>query len=146
MIAYLFLGIGGLGTGLAVVAVRYGYGPAEAARKAVEGSGVCRITARQIRHELRQTQHQLAGAGQHIAGLERDCRELSALLEKADDRHQEKTTGLVRENTELRAALENARARRRLLPGPSPADDASALPDQVQQFADETATAWRASA
>ncbi|WP_432169115.1 hypothetical protein [Streptomyces sp. 1222.5] len=146
MIAYLFLGVGGLGTGAVVIAVRYGYGPVEATRKAIEGSGVRRITRGQLRHELRQARHQLAGAGEYIAGLERDRGQLSALLETAEDRHREQTEGLRSEITELRAALDNARAMRQLHPGPSPADDASALPDHVQEFADQTALAWRASA
>ncbi|MFF8406965.1 hypothetical protein ACF06P_35730 [Streptomyces sp. NPDC015684] len=146
MIAYLFLGVGGLGTGGVVIAVRYGYGPVEATRKAIEGSGLRRITARQLRHELRQTDHQLAGARQYIAGLERDRGELSALLEQSEDRHREQNEGLRQEITELRAALDNARAMRQLHPGPSPADEASALPDSAQEFADQTALAWRASA
>ncbi|MFI5973584.1 hypothetical protein [Streptomyces sp. NPDC051452] len=146
MIAYLFLGVSGLGAGAVVVAVRYGYGPIEAARKAFEGSGARRITSRQLRDELRQARHQLAGAGQYIAGLEVDRGELSALLEQAEGRHLQETAGLRRQITELRAALDNAHAMRSLHLGPSPADDASALPDGVQEFADQTATAWRASA
>jgi hypothetical protein len=52
---------------------------------------------------------------------------------------------LCADNTRLRAELANARAVRSLYPGPSPADDASALPDGVQEFVDDTATAWRAT-
>ncbi|MEU9208490.1 hypothetical protein AB0D27_11185 [Streptomyces sp. NPDC048415] len=50
------------------------------------------------------------------------------------------------ENLQLSADLANARAMRQKLTGPSPADDASALPDYAQEFANQTASAWRASA
>ncbi|MGW1498981.1 hypothetical protein ACWCQW_10485 [Streptomyces mirabilis] len=53
---------------------------------------------------------------------------------------------LCAENTQLRADLANARAMRQLSAGPLPPDDASSLPDDVQEFVDATATAWRASA
>lgn len=53
---------------------------------------------------------------------------------------------LCAENTQLRADLDNARAMRQLSAGPLPPDDASSLPDDVQEFVDATATAWRASA
>ncbi|MET7776267.1 hypothetical protein ABZU94_10685 [Streptomyces mirabilis] len=53
---------------------------------------------------------------------------------------------LCAENTQLRADLDNARAMRQLSAGPRPPDDASCLPDDVQEFVDATATAWRASA
>ncbi|MFE2469773.1 hypothetical protein [Streptomyces mirabilis] len=53
---------------------------------------------------------------------------------------------LCAENTRLRADLDNARAMRQLSAGPLPPDDASSLPDDVQEFVDATATAWRASA
>lgn len=49
---------------------------------------------------------------------------------------------LCGENTELRSALANAHAVRPL----SARDDASALPDDVQEFVNDTATAWRTSA
>jgi predicted RNase H-like nuclease (RuvC/YqgF family) len=166
VIGYAFLSVGCLGTVLVVAAVRYGYSPAEAARKAVEGSGVRRITARQLRHNLRLAEHELAGAGEYISRLERDRRELSALLEQRSaelDSAKEQLAKATRqiherdqqldafdatcaENTSLRAELDNARAMRQQLPGPSPADDASALPDDVQEFVDATAGAWRAGA
>lgn len=53
---------------------------------------------------------------------------------------------LCAENTRLRAELDNARAMRQLSAGPLPPDDASSLPDDVQEFVDATSTAWRASA
>ncbi|MET9081397.1 hypothetical protein ABZX77_05750 [Streptomyces sp. NPDC004237] len=166
MIAYAFLSVGGIGAALIVVAVRYGYGPAEAARKAIEGTGARRITARQLRHELRLAEHQLAGVEHHIADLKRDRRELSDLLEQRggdlDDLKEQLAKAVLQiaerdeqlaafdatcaENTRLRAELENATAMRSLLSGPSPADDASALSDDAQQFIDQTRTAWRASA
>ncbi|MGW3152715.1 hypothetical protein [Streptomyces sp. NPDC001089] len=52
---------------------------------------------------------------------------------------------LCAENTRLRADLDNARSMRQLSAGPPP-PDASALPDDVQEFVDATAAAWRASA
>lgn len=166
MIAYAFLGVAGAGVGLLVVAIRHGYGPVEAICRAMDGTGVRRLTARQLCHELRLARHELAGAGEYIGRLERDRRELSGELERITDQlhgtradldkaglHiadlEEQLAGFDAtcvENTWLRAALANATAMRQLLPGPSPADDASALPDHVQEFADQTATAWRASA
>lgn len=165
MIACACVVVAGLGV-VEIVAIRYGYGPVQVARKAVEGSGVRRITSRQLRHELRLAQHQLAGAGQYITGLENDRQELSGLLEqrtgeldtlkeqlaKAGQQIVERDQQLAAfdatcaENTRLRAELDNARAMRQLHPGPSPADDASALPDAVQEFVDATATAWRVRA
>lgn len=55
---------------------------------------------------------------------------------------------LVRaENLQLRSDLANATAVGQLSRGPSPAELASsALPDDVQEFVDRTATAWRANA
>ncbi|MFI6248987.1 hypothetical protein [Streptomyces sp. NPDC051016] len=166
MIPYTFLSVAGLGVALVVAAVRYGYSPAEAARKAVEGSGLRRITARQLRHDLRLARHELAGADEYVEALERDRRELSALLEQRSgelDTAKEQLTKAVRqiaerdeqlaafdatcaENTRLRAQLDNAQAMRQLYPGPSPADDASALSDEAQEFVNQTPTAWRASA
>jgi len=49
---------------------------------------------------------------------------------------------LCSENTEMRSAVANAHAVRPL----SDRDDASALPDHVQEFVNATATAWRSSA
>ncbi|MEV4033446.1 hypothetical protein [Streptomyces umbrinus] len=49
---------------------------------------------------------------------------------------------LCGENTELRSALSNAHAVRPL----AARDDASALPDDVQEFVNQTATAWRKGA
>lgn len=49
---------------------------------------------------------------------------------------------LCGENTKLRSAVANAYAVR-----PLPVrDDASSLPDELQEFTDQTTTAWRASA
>ncbi|MER5909543.1 hypothetical protein ABT124_03305 [Streptomyces sp. NPDC001982] len=53
-----------------------------AALRLVHASGAHRLTARQLRHELRLAEHQLTGAGHYIAGLERDQRELCAELER----------------------------------------------------------------
>ncbi|MFJ8153893.1 hypothetical protein [Streptomyces sp. NPDC094468] len=159
MIAYAFAALAALGVAVVVVAVRYGYGPVEGARKAFVASGGRRVTARQLRHELRIAEHQLAGAAQYIAGLERDRRELSVRLEQAASQLDETKDALTEaekqlkafdstcaENTRLRAELDNARAMRSLHPGPSPADDASALPDSAQEFVDATAGSWRATA
>ncbi|MGW0583523.1 hypothetical protein ACWD25_48195 [Streptomyces sp. NPDC002920] len=100
MIAYVFLGVSGTGVALVIAAVRWGHSAADLARHLVEGSGTRRITARQARHQLRLTRHELAGAGEYIGRLERDRRELSAGLER-----------LTGERGELRAALEKATLR-----------------------------------
>ncbi|MEU1596165.1 hypothetical protein ABZ468_25730 [Streptomyces sp. NPDC005708] len=128
----------------------------QGARKLVRASGVHRLTARQLRHELRLAEHQLAGAGEYIAGLERDRGELSAELDEANEmlvkvaqrvvdlEGQLREAAQLREtNKALRAELANDRAVRPLQPATGP--DASALPDGEQEFADQTATAWRAS-
>jgi len=159
VIEYAFLGVSGLGVGLFGAAVRYGHSPVDVARKLVDGSGARRVTARQLRHELRLTRHELAGAGQYIHGLEQDRRDLSAQLERrstqlvqatkriADLEAEAASHGAVRdENTRLRSELANATAVRPLLASQPPADDASALPDDAQEFADQTATAWRTRA
>ncbi|MFF2094794.1 hypothetical protein [Streptomyces sp. NPDC058202] len=52
---------------------------------------------------------------------------------------------VLAENTRLQAELDNARSIRQLSAGPPPADDASALPDDVQEFVNATSDAWRAS-
>jgi hypothetical protein len=63
------------------------------------------------------------------------------LEKKAADRDH-----LLAETIRLQAELDNARAMRQLSAGPLPPDDASALPDDVQEFVTTTATAWRARA
>lgn len=156
-LACVFLGIGAFGVVLMVVAVRYGHSPADIARKLADGSGVRRVTARQLRHELRLARHELDGAGQYIGGLERDRRELSALLEHRGKALAEAANRIValeadvadlaalrKENTRLHSALANATAVRPLA-APTAAD-ASALPDGAQEYADQTTTAWRARA
>ncbi|MGW1796874.1 hypothetical protein ACWCQN_12895 [Streptomyces sp. NPDC001984] len=107
-----------------------------AARKLVHAGGAHRLTARQLRHELRLAEHQLEGAGHYIAGLERDRRELSAELErvrgelddanatlvKAADRivelegQQHEVAQLREANTALKAQLSNVHAVRPLPP------------------------------
>ena len=90
------------------------------------------LTERQTaRRELDDVREDLAKAGLRIGDLEEQ-------LAPFDELRQE--------NTRLRSELSNARSMRQLSAGPAPADDASALPDDVQQFVDDTATAWRASA
>jgi hypothetical protein len=134
VIEYAFLGVSAIGTGLVVVAIRYGQGPTDAARRLVDGTGVRRITARQLRHQLRLTEHELAGAGQYIGGLEQDRRELSGTLERVSGELADANTMLVNvarrvvdlegqvhemgqlreKNTELRAQLANLTAVRPL--------------------------------
>lgn len=53
---------------------------------------------------------------------------------------------LLAETIRLQAELDNARSMRQLSAGTLPPDDASALPDDVQEFVATTATAWRARA
>lgn len=84
-----------------------------------------------------------------VQSARRDRDEAQAALGKAElltAGLEEQLATLVElraENTALRAALGNAWAMRQLSAAPLPPDDASALPDNVQEFVDQTA-AWRA--
>jgi hypothetical protein len=149
VIGYLFLSAGAIGSAVAV----YSAAPA--------GHGVHRYVAprQMLRAEAARHEAEADGLACKLHGLtseldgvmaERD--EAIALLGKAErlvtDLEEQLVAfdALCAENTQLRADRDNARAMRQLLPGPSPADDASSLPDELQEFADETAVAWRASA
>lgn len=78
-----------------------------------------------------------AAAWEALAKAERLVEDLEQQLA---DREQ-----VLAENIRLQAELDNARSVRQLSAGPPPADDASALPDDVQEFVNATADAWRAS-
>ena len=159
MIAYM-LPASVVGASSVIVATRYGQSATDRARLFIKGPGLRRLTARQLRHELRLTRHELAGAGEYIRRLEQDRRasegvaaerdDLKAALERAglriaDLEEQLRDAGRIHEqNTALTSALANVHAIRPLLP--APAHEASALPVDEQEFADDTATAWRARA
>lgn len=149
MIAYVFLALGTAGTaGMIYAVVPAGRG----LHRYVVPRSVLRAEA--ARHEATAAELacKLVGlASEHDAvAAQRD--ELSAALEKAGLRIGDLEDQLrafdstCAENSRLRADLANATAVRSRLPGPSPADDAGALPDELQEFVSETATAWRARA
>ncbi|MFD1656947.1 hypothetical protein ACFSL4_01530 [Streptomyces caeni] len=111
MIAYVFLGGGCTGVGLLIAAVRYGRSAADIARRIVDDGGARRITARQLRHELRLARHELAGAGEYITRLKQDRRELSGALEHAHGRTDDLTAQLekaARQIAELDEQLRDA--------------------------------------
>lgn len=149
MIAYAFLAGGVAGAGALV----YFVAPA--------GRGLHRhvVPRAKLRADIARLEAEAESLACNIVGLllsrhearrERDdaLEALTVASVRIDDLEKQLTAfdALCAENTQLRAELDNARAMRQLLPGPSPADDASALPDEAQEFANETATAWRASA
>lgn len=149
MIEYAFLGVGVAG---AVAFVYYVAPAGRGLHRYVMPRAALRADIARLEREADQLTCNVARLliGRHQALEERgDALEdlTQASLRIADlEKQLEAFDALCAENTQLRAELDNARAMRQLLPGPSPADDASALPDSVQEFADATATAWRASA
>ncbi|WP_406168965.1 hypothetical protein [Streptomyces sp. NBC_00996] len=149
MIGYVFLSVGALGT--AVVA--YHLAPAgRGAHRYVVPRAVLRAEAARSTAAADELACKLIGLASELDATTVERNDFKAALEKADLRIAELEEQVcdrdqLREaNTALKAALNNAHAIRPLVPGPSPADDASALPDEMQEFANQTATAWRASA
>lgn len=149
MMTYAFLTVGTLGTAACMYAVAPA-GPgahrlvmtrrqlrADCARRQAEAEELsCKLVGLASEHdavtaERDEAREQLGNAEQLVADLEEQLRTFDATCA---------------ENTQLRADLANARAMRQLTAAPSPAPDASALPDDVQEFVDQTATAWRKSA
>ncbi|MCI3277476.1 hypothetical protein [Streptomyces cylindrosporus] len=149
MIGYVFLAIGSAGT----AAVAYCVAPT--------GRGLHRyvVPRSQLRAQIVFCDNEndelvckLIGLAAEVDGAYEELREALTGKEKAEqqvadlEEQLKAFDALCAENTELRARLANATAVRQMLPGPSPADDASALPDELQDFVDQTASAWRATA
>lgn len=149
MIAYVFLALGTAGTAGLIYAV------------APAGRGLHRYVVPRSMLRAEAARHQAAAeelackliglASEHNSvTVHRD--DLTAALEQARLRIADLEDQLrafdstCSENSRLRAELANATAVRSRLPGPSPADAASALPDELQEFVSETASAWRARA
>ncbi|MET7477960.1 hypothetical protein ABZT17_26835 [Streptomyces sp. NPDC005648] len=148
MIGYLLFSLGTAGTAVAA----YAAAPA--------GRGVHRyvVPRAQLRAHIAGLEGQneelvckIFGLTSELDGAYDELREALVGKEKAEQQVEDLEVQLkgfdatCADNSRLRADLANATAMRQLLPGPSPADDASALPDELQEFADATATAWRAS-
>ncbi|MFJ2004743.1 hypothetical protein [Streptomyces chartreusis] len=149
MIAYLFLGLGAAGA----AGVIYYLAPAgRGLHRYVVPRSVLRaeaVTSTAAADELACKLVGLASEHDAVCGQRDD---LVAALEKAGIRIADLEDQLrafdmtCAENSRLRSELANATAMRSALPGLSPADDASALPDALQEFADQTTTAWRTRA
>ncbi|MFF0139735.1 hypothetical protein ACFYRN_25185 [Streptomyces sp. NPDC005227] len=90
------------------------------------------ITDAQTAHTERAAAWKALGKAERLVG---------DLEQQLADRAQ-----VLDENTRLQAELDNARSIRQLSAERAPADDASALPDDVQEFVNATADAWHASA
>ncbi|MFJ9114435.1 hypothetical protein ACIRJO_02680 [Streptomyces sp. NPDC102394] len=149
MIGYLFLALGGVGT----VGVLYYLAPAShGAHRYVVPRATLRADVARKDAQIEDLDSKLVGVCAELEGAYAELRDALVDKEKAEQQVaglEEQLTSfdaLCQENTQLRAALANATAVRQLYPGPSPADTASALPDELQQFATQTATAWRARA
>ncbi|WP_128803678.1 MULTISPECIES: hypothetical protein [unclassified Streptomyces] len=149
MIAYLLLSLGTAGT----AAVLYQVAPAaRGAHRYVVPHSVLRAEAARKDAQADELACKLVGLCAELDGAYEELHTALTGKESAEQRIKELEQQLkafdaiCAENTQLRSDLANARAVRQLWPGPSPADDASSLPDELQQFADQTATAWRARA
>ena len=149
MIGYVFLTLGSLGT----AAVGYTVAPAgRGLHRYVVPRSVLRAEAAQEAATAEELAGKLCGLASEYEGVAAERDVLLALLGRAErliaDKEEQLLAfdALCAENTQLRADLDNARAMRQLLSGPSPADEASALPDDLQDFADMTVGAWRATA
>jgi predicted nucleic acid-binding Zn-ribbon protein len=149
MIGYLFLALGTAGT----AAVLYYVAPAaRGTHRYVVPRATLRTGIARLEGERDTQDGKLLGITAELNGTYDELRDALIGKESAEQRvtdleDQLKDYDAVRaENTRLTSALANATAMRQLLPGPSPADDASALPDELQQFADQTSAAWRARA
>jgi hypothetical protein len=149
VIAYVFLAVGALGT----AGVAYSVAPAgRGVHRLVVPRAVLRAEAARCDAQAEDLACKLVGLAAELDGVREELGNALADKEKAERQIAELQEQLAAfdatcaENTRLRQDLANARAMRSLHTGPSPADDASALPDELQEFADETPTAWRASA
>jgi hypothetical protein len=146
MIAALFLTLGSVGSAAAVYfAVPAGRG----LHRYVVPRSQLRAEAAKSSEVADELTCKLVGLTSELEGAYEELRAVLADKEKAEVRAkglEEQLTGfdaLCTENSELRASLANATKIRPL----RPADDSvSALPDDEQEFADHTATAWRARA
>lgn len=152
MIAWISLAVGATGAG----ACAYFVAPAgRGAHRLVMTRAQLRANCARLDREsddLAQAVHQRASeaeaAFEELDATRDERDEAQIALEKAVlriaelEEHLKTFADVCAENTRLRAHLDNAHAIR-----PLPArDDASALPDQLQEFLTATATAWRSSA
>ncbi|MHC3474643.1 hypothetical protein ACYF6T_38940 [Streptomyces sp. 7R007] len=149
MIGYVLLTLGTTGT----AGVLYAVAPAgRGAHRYVVPRSVLRAQAARKDAQIEELACKMIGLAAELDGAYDELRSALTGKEAAEQRVTELEEQLkafdqlCADNMQLRADLANATAMRQLLPGPSPADDASALPDHVQEFADVTATAWRAEA
>lgn len=147
MIGYLLLAVGGAGT----IAALYFVAPAShGAHRYVVRRAALRADLARKDAQIEELDTKLVGICAELEGAYIELQDALTGKEKAEqqvadlEEQLKSFDALCEENTQLRAALANATAVRQLYPGPSPADDASALPDDLQQFADQTATAWHA--
>lgn len=149
MIGYILLALGGTGT----VAVMYYVAPAaRGAHRLVVPRATLRTDIANREEQLAERDGKLLGINAELNGAYEELRDALIAKEAAEQRvaaledQLKDYAALSAENTRLGAELANATAMRQMLPGPSPADDASAMPDELQQFADQTFTAWRVRA
>jgi len=146
VIVYLFLLAGAAGTEAAAYYALRGRG----VHRYVAPRPMLRLEAANSTAVADELACKLIGLASEYDAVAAERDALKAALEKAglriaDQEEQLRAFDLLcAENTQLRADLANARAMRQLTAGPRPADDASALPDDVQEFVDQTATTWRA--
>lgn len=149
MIGYLLLALGGTGT---AAAFYYAAPAARGTHRYVVPRPVLRATITGLEEQLADRDTKLVGINAELNGAYDELRDALIGKESAEKQaaelEQELTAfdAVCADNTRLRAELANATAVRQLYPGPSPADDASAMPDELQQFANQTSTAWRARA
>lgn len=149
MIGYLLLALGATGT----VGVLYYVAPAaRGAHRYVVSRATLRAEAARSEAQAEERACKLVGLTSELDGAYVELRDALIGKEAAEERvadleQQVKAFDAVcADNVELSSALANATAVRQLYPGPSPADDASALPDELQEFVNESATAWRTRA
>ncbi|MGP4085445.1 hypothetical protein [Streptomyces sp. KR55] len=146
MIGYVFLSVGVAGT----VAFVYFMAPAgRGMHRYVAPRSELRAEAARSSAEAEELACKLVGLASELDAIGGERDDLKAALEKAGLRiaeleEQLRDADQLREtNTALKSQLANVTAIRPL----RPADDGvSALPDDAQEFADQTATAWRARA
>ncbi|MGW6911485.1 hypothetical protein [Streptomyces sp. NPDC054940] len=147
MIAYAFLALGAAGT----AGVLYAVAPA--------GRGLHRYVVPRsvLRAEAAQAEANADELAAHLVSVCTEREELAAerdealgLLGRAEllvadlEGQLKAFDSTCAENSRLRSELANATAIRPLSSGHSPADDASALPDELQEFVSQTAATWRA--
>lgn len=151
MIAYAFLSAGVA----SAAACAYFVAPAgHGLHRFVMSRGQLRTRCASLEAEAEELACKLIGLASELDGVTTERDDANAMLVKAaehciDLEHQLAAfDDLCAENTQLRSDLANAHAVRPLntgVPTP-PVDTASVLPDDVQEFIDQTAAAWRAIA